>query len=279
MLRRLFPDLGKRTLVLGIVNVTPDSFSDGGRSLEPDRALDQALEMMDSGADAIDVGGESTRPGASAVSEDEELKRVMPVIERLRDRGVTPISVDTTKAGVARRALESGAEIVNDISGFGFDPAMPALVASFKAATILGHTRGPPESMQRGDLAYPNGVVSEVTAFLSLAYEAAVAAGVARDAVILDPGIGFGKTVEHNVLLIRHLRSLGALGCPLLLGASRKSFLGALTGRPVEGRLLGSVASCVLAAAYGADLVRVHDVRETVEVLKVADAVVRPRDG
>jgi dihydropteroate synthase len=277
--RALFPDLGKRSLLMGIINSTPDSFSDGGEIRDPDAALDRALAMMDAGADVIDVGGESTRPGSEGVSAELELSRVVPVIERLAKAGIGPISIDTTKAIVAERAIDAGATIVNDISGFMFDEKMPQIAAQKGVVAVLMHTRAKPSEMQKGPLVYEGGVIAAVKSSLERSIARALEAGLARDALIVDPGIGFGKTVEQNVTLIRELARFRDLGCPILAGPSRKAFLGQLTGRQAKDRVFATAASVALLIANGADFVRVHDVEAIGDVVRVADAVVRPRDS
>lgn len=253
--------------VWAILNVTPDSFSDGGRWLDPGAAVEQALRMLQQGADVLDVGGESTRPGASAVPAEEEVRRVVPVVAALRSAGVrAPISVDTRKAAVAAPALDAGASIVNDVSAGRHDPALLPLVAARGAGLVLMHMRGEPATMQR-DPVYAD-VLAEVEAFLLERRAAAEAAGVARGRIWLDPGIGFGKTLEHNLALLAGLERLTAHG-PLLLGASRKSFLGSLTGRLPPERLVGSLAAAARGFAAGASDLRVHDAAETVELLRV----------
>lgn len=260
-------------LLLGIVNVTPDSFSDGGRHSTTEAAVAHALRLIEEGAHGLDVGGESTRPGAAAVSTEDECARVLPVIEALaRQAPRTPISIDTSKAEVAKRALAAGATLVNDVTALS-DPHMGRVVAEAKAAVCLMHMQGTPRTMQAkpeyGD------VVHEVAESLGAAIDRAVAAGIDRSRVLIDPGIGFGKTVEHNLLLLRHLGAFRALGAPILLGTSRKSFLGALTGeKDASRRLIPSVTSAAIAAAQGtADVVRVHDVAATREALLVAKAI------
>ena len=261
---------------MGVLNVTPDSFSDGGRFLTVDGVVAAARQMRQDGADIIDVGGESTRPGAPAVSMRDELARVLPVIEAIvaDDIGVI-VSVDTTKATVARAAVEAGAQMVNDISAMTFDPAMADTVASLAVPAILSHTRDRPEVMQKGDLRYDGGVVASVVDALGASVERAKRAGIDPQAIVLDPGIGFGKTVEDNLALIRNLPALAALGCPTLVGTSRKTFLGKLTGRPVGERMVATMASVALAVSYGVDVVRVHDVAEARDTVRVADALVR----
>jgi dihydropteroate synthase len=274
-LREILPDLGARTLVMGVLNATPDSFSDGGRFLAPERALDGALAMMDAGADLIDVGGESTRPGAPPVDEATELARVVPIVELLARRGIGPLSVDTTKAEVARHAIAAGAAIVNDISAMSFDPDMAAVVAGARAGAILMHTRGRPSLMQAGEIVYEGGVVAAVQESLSASIQLAVERGVSPGAIAIDPGVGFGKTVDQNLELLRNLRALAALGRPIVVGTSRKSFIGKITGKDVAHRELGTAATVALSIAAGADIVRVHDVALMVDVVAVADAWVR----
>lgn len=261
-----------RPLVMGILNVTPDSFSDGGRFLDPDAAVRRAREMAAAGADLIDLGGESTRPGAAEVTADEEAARVVPVLRALRHALDVPLSVDTRKAAVARAALDAGAHVVNDVSGLG-DPGMAATVAAWGAGLVLMHMRGTPATMQsRADYA---DVVDEVAAELAASLARADAAGVARERVVLDPGIGFAKTADHNWALLGALPRLAALGHPLLLGVSRKSFLGALLAdgsgapRPVEQREDATTALSALAAAAGVWGVRVHEVAASLDAVRV----------
>jgi dihydropteroate synthase len=274
-LREILPDLGARTLVMGVLNATPDSFSDGGRFADAGRALDHALRMMDAGADLIDVGGESTRPGAATVDEASELSRVLPVIDRLVAAGVGPISIDTTKAQVALQALEHGAAIVNDVSAMRFDPEMRRVVQEKEAPVILMHTRARPTEMQQGEIVYEGGVVSAVMRSLS---EAIVDSGVAPEKIVIDPGIGFGKTVAQNLELLRNLGAFKQLGCPILVGTSRKSFIGKITGKEVGDRKFGTAATVALAIASGANIVRVHDIEEMIDVVAVADAFMRVRE-
>jgi dihydropteroate synthase len=268
-------ELGRRTLLMGVVNVTPDSFSDGGKFLEADQAITQGEALVRAGADLLDVGGESSRPGAAPVSPDEELRRVLPVVRRLRESTGVPISIDTTKAAVAEEALAAGASLVNDISGLNADPGVLGVVsrARAKAALCVMHMQGTPQTMQAAPR-YQD-VVEEVLAFLHGAAGRAVEAGLSPEQVLVDPGIGFGKTAGHNLALLRRLGDLRQLGYPVLVGTSRKSFLGALSGgKPAAERLwatLGSLAA--VAALGGADVVRVHDVAEARDALAVADAV------
>jgi dihydropteroate synthase len=261
--------------VMGIVNVTPDSFSDGGLFLDPERAISHGLELTAEGADILDVGGESTRPGARAVSAATERERTRPVVEALAAAGGPPVSIDTSKAEVARAALDSGAAIVNDVTALRADPELGDLCAERDCGLVLMHMLGTPRTMQR-DPTYGD-VVDEVRAFLAERIEVAVAAGVAEQRIWVDPGIGFGKTVEHNLALLRRLGELRELGRPIVIGTSRKSFLGAITGREVDRRLGGSVASNVIALAAGAEVFRVHDVLAARQALDVAETILGRR--
>ena len=254
---------------MGVVNVTPDSFSDGGVNFDPDDAIASARRMVEEGAAIVDVGGESTRPGAEGVTLAEELRRVMPVLEGLKG---TPVSIDTSKAEVARRALELGAELVNDVTALRGDPALAEVVAESGAYLCLMHMQGEPRTMQ-ADPRYDD-VVSEVAAFLAERLGAAVDGGIPEDRICLDPGIGFGKTVEHNFELVRRLGELTALGRPVVIGFSRKSSLGKLFGDPqaTTGSVAASVGAAVAAYERGATILRVHDVREHVEALAAAQA-------
>jgi dihydropteroate synthase len=256
---------------MGIVNVTPDSFSDGGWFLAADDAIAQGRRLMAEGADLLDIGGESTRPGAEPVAEKEELRRVLPVVEMLAGEGAV-VSVDTAKAGVARAALAAGASFVNDVTAFRGDPAMASLVAETHAECCLMHMKGEPRTMQ-DDPRYDD-VVSEVKGFLEERMTFAAGEGVAEDRIVLDPGIGFGKTVEHNLDLLRRLDEIVALGRPVLVGASRKAFLGRLTGREPADRVAATVAANVLAFERGASVFRVHDVAAVRDGLAVAAATV-----
>ena len=256
------------TQLMGVVNVTPDSFSDGGLFLDPEAAIAHGVELAEAGAEILDVGGESTRPGAEPVGVEEELGRVVPVIQGLQG---SRISVDTSKAAVAAAALDAGAEIVNDVTALRGDPEMAGLCAERDATVVLMHMLGEPRTMQR-DPRYGD-VVADVKAFLAERLEAAVAAGIAEDRVWLDPGIGFGKTGAHNMELLRRLGELRELGRSLVIGTSRKSFIGRLDGSPADQRLGGTIASSVLAAAEGADVLRVHDVAEMRQALAVAAAI------
>jgi dihydropteroate synthase len=263
--------LGERTWVMGILNVTPDSFSDGGRFDGQEAALARGLELFEAGADVVDVGGESTRPGAAAMSAEAEIRRVVPVIAALRARGDGLVSVDTTKAAVAKAALEAGADIVNDVSGFRFDPALPAVVADADAPVVLMHLRGAFATMH-GDPHYRD-VAGEIAAELRQSMETARAAGIAAERVVLDPGIGFAKSAEHSLEALRRLGEFHALGRPLLVGPSRKSFIGKVLDAPVEGRLFGTAAAVAASVLAGAHVVRVHDVAEMAQVARVCDAI------
>jgi dihydropteroate synthase len=261
--------------LMGIVNVTPDSFSDGGQFLDPGRAVEHGRELVRQGADVLDIGGESTRPGAAAVDAEEELARVGPVIEGLAGVGV-PISIDTSKLAVAEAALGAGASMVNDVTALRAEPAIAALCSDRDAELVLMHMQGSPRTMQENPT-YED-VVDDVKAFLEERMEFATAEGVPEERIWLDPGIGFGKTVEHNLELLHRLRELTELGRPLLVGTSRKSFLGKITGAEVDDRLGGTIASCALAFANGAAMIRVHEVREVREGMQVAAAILAAGD-
>jgi len=258
-----------RPLVMGIVNVTPDSFSDGGLHLQRDSALTRAHQLIAEGADILDIGGESTRPGAQPVSSQEELDRVLPVIEGLKGVPV-PISIDTCKPEVMQAAIASGVQMVNDINALQDDAAMKA-VAAGNVAVCLMHKQGDPQTMQQQP--HYQDVVAEVSSFLSVRISAAIAAGIGRDRIAIDPGFGFGKTLAHNLTLLRELKRLTELGVPILAGLSRKSMLGALTGRDAGLRLPASIAAALIAVQRGANILRVHDVGATVDALKVLNAV------
>lgn len=264
--------------VMGIVNVTPDSFSDGGRFLAPDAALTQARRLIAEGADILDIGAESTRPGSDPVPADEEIARAIPLIEAIRAESDIAISIDTMKPQVARAAVAAGAGIWNDVAALGFAPEGPATAAELGCEVVLMHMQGEPRTMQ-ADPHYDD-VVAEVCAFLAARAQAAIAAGVAREKIWLDPGIGFGKRPEHNLALIAHLDQVAALGFPVLLGVSRKRFIAALDpagGAALDGRLPGSLASALAGVERGAGALRVHDVAETVQALKVWSAVAAAR--
>ncbi len=255
---------------MGVLNVTPDSFSDGGRWIALDDALSQAQRLIADGADLLDIGGESSRPGAEPISVDEELRRVLPVIESLASRVDVPISIDTTKPEVARRALAAGASIINDIGGLR-DPDLALVVAQSQAGVVLMHMAGTPRTMQN-DPQYDD-VVSDIYDYLRRRIEAVEALGVERPRIAIDPGIGFGKTFEHNLDLLKNLDRFATLDCAILVGTSRKGFLGTITGRPVSERATASVVSSLAALVKGASVVRVHDVGPMVDAIKVWSAV------
>jgi dihydropteroate synthase len=257
-----------RTLLMGVVNITPDSFSDGGRFLDPARAIEHARRLLSEGADILDLGAESTRPGSDPISEQEEWARLEPVLEQLLPATEAPISIDTYKPGVARRALERGAHLINDVTGL-TNPDMIAAIAPFGAPAVIMHMKGRPKTMQQ-DVHYDD-VVAEVRDFLVTQAERARAAGIAQ--VILDPGIGFGKNLEHNLQLLKNLETLAEVPYPLLVGPSRKSFIGKVTGADAEDRLEGTIAVVVTAVFAGADIVRVHDVKECRQAVLVAEAI------
>jgi dihydropteroate synthase len=267
-------DLGSRTHIMGVLNVTPDSFSDGGRYAAPDRALARAREMAAAGADIIDIGGESTRPGADPVPEDEELRRTIPLIERLAAELVVPLSIDTYKSSVARKALEAGASIVNDISGLRFSPDMAETAARYGAAVVIMHIKGTPRNMQQNPV-YTD-VVDEVREYLEEGIELAVKAGMDREKIMIDPGIGFGKNLAHNLALLNRLDEFRGIGRPLVLGTSRKKFIGTVLGIPVpEERGYGTAATVALGIERGATVVRVHDVVVMAQVARMTDAIVK----
>ncbi len=263
--------VSSRTCLMGVLNVTPDSFSDGGRFADPEVAIAQGLRMAEDGADIIDVGGESTRPGADPVSEEEEIARVVPVIKALSARLDLPVSIDTYKSGVAEAALDAGASVINDISGMTFDSAMAPLAAKAGAPAVLMHIKGTPKDMQT-DPVYDS-MMSEISGYLRDKAQAAINAGVAPNKIIIDPGIGFGKTVEHNLEIIRRVGEFKSLGRPVLIGPSRKSFIGKILGLEPDQRLEGTAAAVAACVAGGAAIVRVHDVKEMARVVRVADAV------
>jgi dihydropteroate synthase len=258
---------------MGIVNVTPDSFSDGGEFLDPKRAIEQCLRLAEDGADLIDVGGESTRPGAVPVTEEEEVRRVVPVILEVTRRVSVPISIDTTKAAVAQRALDAGAAIVNDISGLRFDPRMSEVCAAAQAGIVCMHMQGTPQTMQI-DPHYGD-VVREVADYLAQRLAALEECGIARERVVIDPGIGFGKTPNHNLTILENIARFRALGRPVLIGHSRKRFLAKILGRTLDETSAATMGVSVAAALAGADLLRVHDVRATRDVLAACWAVLR----
>jgi dihydropteroate synthase len=275
--------MGRRTWLMGVVNVTPDSFYDGGLYFEPARAIEHALKLTADGADIIDVGGESSRPGATPISAKEERARILPVIEVLREKKEVLISVDTSKAEVAEAAIAEGADIINDISAGRFDPRLLPLASRTGAGLVLMHMKGSPRTMQ--SLASYEDVVAEVRSFLAERLEAARACGVAEGSVICDPGIGFGKKLEHNLALLDNLPVLAKLGRPVLVGISRKSFIGGILSAEPKDRLEGTIAAAVVCVLNGASILRVHDVFEVRRALAVAEAIIhqgtggQPREG
>ena len=271
-------DWGKRTYLMGILNVTPDSFSDGGDYFTIESALAQADSMVKSGVDIIDIGGQSTRPGAAEISSSEEIDRVIPLVQILRQKaeifGSVPISVDTTRSQVAKAAVEAGADIINDISGATFDSEMLSTVAHLKVPIILMHIRGTPQTMQK--LTDYRDLIGEIREFLESRIAAAVAAGIDKSHIILDPGIGFAKNYSQNLEILQQLAKFRGLDCPILVGVSRKSFIGHILNQPLaKQRVWGTAAACTGAIANSADILRVHDVREMHDVCLVADAIFR----
>ncbi|MEG4208587.1 dihydropteroate synthase [Microcoleus sp. S13_B4] len=269
---------GKRTYLMGVLNITPDSFSDGGDFYTIESALAQAENMVESGVDIIDIGGQSTRPGAAEISLEEEINRVIPLVQILRQKadifGSVPISVDTTRAQVAKAAVEAGADIINDISGATFDSEMLSTVAKLKVPIILMHIRGTPQTMQK--LTDYSDLIGEIREFLESRIAAAVAAGVDKSQIIIDPGIGFAKTYSQNLEILRELPKFRSLNCPILVGVSRKSFIGNILNQPeAKQRIWGTAAACTGAIANLADILRVHDVKEMYDVCLVADAIFR----
>ena len=264
-------ELGKHTRVMGVVNITPDSFSDGGQFLEREKAVEQCLRLVESGAHMLDLGGESSRPGAGAVLEEVELERIMPVLQEVRQKVSVPISIDTYKAEVARQVLSEGADAINDISAFRFDAKMPAVVKEWDAGIILMHMRGTPKEMQQ--LPPSLNILQDIRSDLQVAISKAFQHGVERERIMIDPGIGFGKTVEDNCQILNQLSFLEPLQLPILVGSSRKNFLGRILNRPEGQRSWGSAASVAAAIMRGAHVVRVHDVEEMEQVARVTDSI------
>jgi len=265
---------GERTLIMGILNVTPDSFSDGGSFFSLSGAVAEGIRLVSSGADLLDIGGESTRPGSDPVTPEEEKERVIPVIRALVKKIDVPISIDTTKAAVAREAIAAGAEIINDISALRFDEDMLPVAAASGAGLILMHMRGLPKDMQKGSLYYPS-LIEDITAFLEERLQRALAGGVARENTMLDPGIGFGKTAADNMRILKHLACFRVLGRPILTGMSRKAFIGTVTGGEPRERVEGTAAALAVAIANGSSVVRVHDVAVMKKVAAMTDAIIR----
>ena len=266
-------DLSSGTHIMGVLNVTPDSFSDGGKFFKSDDAVSQGMKMIEEGADMIDVGGESTRPGSDPLPTEEELSRVIPVIEALSKKTDVPVSIDTYKAEVARRALDAGAQMINDISALRFDPKMKEVASEYKVPIVLMHIKGTPKEMQK-DPSYED-VIAEITEYLRQSIKIAQDAGIAREKIIIDPGIGFGKRLRDNLNILKNLRKFSILRCPILIGCSRKSFIGRVLDLPVEERSEGSLAALAVAVMNGANIVRVHDVKESKRAVSLIDAVIR----
>lgn len=267
-------DFGSKTHIMGILNVTPDSFADGGRFFDMESAIRHGLQMAEDGADIIDVGGESTRPGSERVEYEEELRRTVPVIRALSKKVRIPISIDTCKAGIAERALDAGASIINDISGLRFDPEMPKVAATYGTPVVIMHIKGTPKDMQANP-AY-DALIPEIVDYLREGVRIAADSGIREDMIIVDPGIGFGKTFDHNLLILKNLRDFAMLEKPLLVGPSRKAFIGKiLNDAAPSDRLEGTAAAVAISILNGANIVRVHDVKEMVKVAKVADTIKR----
>ena len=263
--------LGKSTKVMGIVNLTPDSFSNNGFSYNISKAIEYAVNLVKDGADIIDIGGESSRPGALPVSEDEELRRIIPFVKELSKAIDKPISIDTYKSKVAIKAIEAGAQMINDISALNAEKEMLKIVAEYNVPVVLMHMKGEPQNMQLK--AYYNDVVFEIIDFFQEVINRAINNGIDRNKIIIDPGIGFGKNWEHNIEILKRLREFKVLDCPVLIGTSRKSFIGKILNKPIGDRLIGSLATAAVAIMNGVDIVRVHDVKETTDITKVCDAI------
>jgi len=264
---------GSRTYIMGILNVTPDSFSGDGIYQDTDKAVETGERLVKEGADIIDIGGESTRPGAQSVTIEEEIKRVVPVIEKLSKKIKVPISIDTAKSEVARLALDSGASIVNDITGLESDPEMVYIIREFNAKVVLMHIKGTPQTMQNSP-EYGN-LVQEIREELRRIIDKAISNGIRKENIIIDPGIGFGKTLEHNLEILNRLSEFKELGMPVLVGPSRKSFIGKITGAEPDNRVFGTAGAVAIAIENGADIVRVHDVKEIKQAVMIADAIIR----
>lgn len=266
-------ELGTRTLIVGVLNITPDSFSDGGQNFELTSAIDRALQMESEGADIIEIGGESTRPNSLRLDVNEELSRVVPALKELEGRLRVPIAIDTYKSQVAAAAVALGASVINDVSALRFDPAVADVAARERAVLVLMHMRGEPATMQKIEPSLD--IFAEVESDLKTAIQIAESRGVQRSQIVIDPGIGFGKTLEQNLAIINHLERFECLNLPLMIGASRKSFIGRLTGQPEGERVFGTAASVAAAILRGAHIVRVHDVKQLVEVARITDAIAR----
>ncbi len=263
--------LSDRTHVMGVLNVTPDSFFDGGKYFDPDRAFERALEIEEEGADLIDIGGESTRPGSDPVEVSEEMRRVIPLIERLNGKISIPISIDTKKSEVAEAAIQAGASIVNDVSGLRSDPAMVSVVVKYNVPVVIMHMKGTPKTMQNNPT-YEN-IIGEIYDYLAEAIQMAVKAGIPKEKIIVDPGIGFGKRWEDNFVILGRLKTFLNLMCPILVGVSRKSFIGWALDLPEEKRLMGTAGAVAASVMNGAHIVRVHDVKEMVQVVRIVDHI------
>ena len=266
-------DFGKRTYIMGVLNVTPDSFSDGGKDFSFEKAVGRAIEMVEEGADIIDIGGESTRPFSERISAQEEMDRVIPVVQALASEIDIPISIDTYKASVAKEALKAGASIINDISALRFDRHMGPLAAEAGVPVVLMHMKGTPENMQK-DPHYDD-LLSEIKNFLKSAINTALEAGIREDLIVVDPGIGFGKTFDHNLIILKELGQFFDLSKPILVGSSNKAFIGHILDKPVDQRDMGTMATVAIAAYNGANIVRVHDVAKAYDTVKVVDAIKR----
>jgi len=269
-------DFSKKTYIMGILNVTPDSFADGGLYFDKSSAIERAYQIVEEGADIIDIGGESTRPGSEPISIKEELIRTIPVIEAISKKIKVPISIDTYKSEVAKAAIDAGASMVNDISGLRFDPRMPDVVSEFKVPVVIMHIKGKPQDMQQNPVYYA--LIPEIIDYFRVGMRTAISAGVSEDKIIIDPGMGFGKTFDHNLEIINNLYEFTLLEKPILIGPSRKAFIGKILGDvPATERLEGTAAAVSISIINGANVVRVHDVKEMVKVAKVADAVKREK--
>jgi dihydropteroate synthase len=263
---------GERPYIMGILNVTPDSFSDGGDFFDHGRAVEHALEMVEAGADLLDIGGESTRPGSDPVAAEDEIDRVVPVIEQVAKYATVPISIDTTKASVAEAALEAGAALVNDVSALRFDADMAGLVAKAAVPLVVMHMKGEPKTMQTGPIVYSD-LMGEIGTFLKEVVEKAERAGIARERIIIDPGIGFGKQPEHNLMILKRLSELAVLDRPILVGVSRKAFIGRVLGLEAKERIFGTASAVAAAVMAGAQIIRVHDVAELSQVARMSWAI------
>jgi dihydropteroate synthase len=266
-------DFSSRTHLMGVLNVTPDSFSDGGKFFKPEDAINQALRMAEQGADIIDVGGESTRPGADAIPVEEELRRVIPVIKEITKKTDVPVSIDTYKSEVAKEALDAGAEMINDISALRFDPQMKEVAFRYNVPVVLMHIKGTPKNMQ--DNPFYENLIQEISDYLKESIELAENSGIDEEKIIIDPGIGFGKRLEDNLEIIKNLQKLTSLRKPILVGLSRKSFIGKVLDLPLAERMEGSLAALAVAICNGANILRVHDVKESKRVARMVDAILK----